>query len=630
MNFTNQLEHIQSKEKAPIIPVRDFFRNPKTSSFQLSPSGEYISYMKPYKNRMNIFVVKKNQLQNGNLKKPSEIVGDASQLTFVEERDIAGYFWKGNETIVYVKDFGGDENYHLFSVNVDSKQERDLTPFADIQAQIINGLEEHEDQLIIGLNIDNKQVHDAYRVNLVTGKLSLVAKNPGNITGWMTDHLGHIRMANVTDGVNTSWLYRDNEEDDFQTMLTTNFKETLSPLFFTFDNKDLYVTSNIDRDKSAIYKYSPNRKETIELVFEHEEVDVSSLTYSKKEQALISVLFTTDRTHRHFVNSSWKSMYEYLKTQVTNQEISIYSLTKNEEEFLFSTHTDCSLGSIYHFERATQKITKIVDRGDWLNSDHLSPMLPFSYEARDGLKIPGYLSFPVGVELKNLPMVVLPHGGPWARDTWGYRPDVQFLTNRGYVVLQMNFRGSVGFGREFWQKSFKQWGKSMQDDITDAVNFVVESGYVNKDKIGIYGASYGGYAVLAGLTFTPNLYQCGIDYVGVSNIFTLLETLPPYWEPMLEMMYEMVGHPVDDKELLTAASPVFHVDKIIAPLLIAQGAKDPRVKKSESDQMVAALKERGIDVPYIVKENEGHGFHNEENRFELFEKIEDFLAQYLK
>ncbi|PCJ21375.1 MAG: S9 family peptidase [Candidatus Cloacimonadota bacterium] len=625
----DQIKYLENKNKAPKIPVRDFFRNPKTSSFQLSPSGEYISYMKPYKNRMNVFFVKKNQLEGGDLESSSQITGEVTQLTFVEERDIAGYFWKGDKTIVYVKDFGGDENYHLFSVNVETKQEIDLTPFDDIQAQIIDGLEELEDQLIIGLNKENKQVHDAYRVNIITGDLKLIAKNPGNITGWLTDHTGQIRMANVTDGVNTSWLYRDSENEDFETMITTNFKETLSPLFFTFDNNDLYVTSNIGRDKSAIFKYNPKSKKTLDLIFEHDEVDVSSLTYSKKEKALISIVYTTDKTHRKFINDSWKKMYEYLKSQIPNQEISIYSLTKDEKQFLFSTHTDRSLGAIYHFDRATKIITKMINRGDWLNPEHLSPMIPFNYEARDGLKIPGYLSFPIGVELKNLPMVVLPHGGPWARDTWGYRPDVQFLTNRGYVVLQMNFRGSVGFGREFWQKSFKQWGKTMQDDITDAVNYVVDLGLVDKERIGIYGASYGGYAVLAGLTFTPELYKCGIDYVGVSNIFTLLETLPPYWEPMLEMMYEMVGHPVDDKDLLVAASPVFHVDKIIAPLLIAQGAKDPRVKKSESDQMVEALKKRGIDVPYIVKENEGHGFQNEENRFELFEKIETFLEKYL-
>tara|TARA_B100000676_G_scaffold127101_1_gene126223 strand:+ start:1 stop:777 length:777 start_codon:yes stop_codon:yes gene_type:complete len=256
-------------------------------------------------------------------------------------------------------------------------------------------------------------------------------------------------------------------------------------------------------------------------------------------------------------------------------------------------------------------------------------MLPIKYTARDGLTIHGYLTLPKGKEHKNLPVIINPHGGPWARDYWGFNPEIQYFANKGYAVFQMNFRGSVGYGRDFWECSFKEWGKSMQDDITDGVNWLIEQGIADKDKIAIYGASYGGYATLAGLAFTPDLYACGVDYVGVSNIFTLLETLPPYWELGRQMMYEMIGNPDTEKELLTAASPLFHVDKIKAPLFIAQGANDPRVKKSESDQIVEALKKRGIDVPYLVKDNEGHGFANEENRFEFYRKMGDFLDLHL-
>jgi dipeptidyl aminopeptidase/acylaminoacyl peptidase len=259
----------------------------------------------------------------------------------------------------------------------------------------------------------------------------------------------------------------------------------------------------------------------------------------------------------------------------------------------------------------------------------MAEMKPIEYKTRDGLTIPGYLTLPKGAQAKNLPTIVLPHGGPWARDVWGYRPDVQFLANRGYAVLQMNFRGSTGYGKKFWSSSFKKWGREMQNDITDGVNYLVKEGITNKDKVGIYGGSYGGYAVLAGLAFTPDVYACGVDYVGVSNIFTLMETIPPYWAPMREMFYEMVGHPEKDKALLTAASPVFHAEKIKAPLMVVQGAKDPRVKKAESDQIVEALKKRGIDVPYIVKDNEGHGFRNEENKMEMYSKMESFLEQHL-
>jgi dipeptidyl aminopeptidase/acylaminoacyl peptidase len=266
----------------------------------------------------------------------------------------------------------------------------------------------------------------------------------------------------------------------------------------------------------------------------------------------------------------------------------------------------------------------------WLNPDQLAPMKSIEYKSRDGLTIHGYLTLPLGREPKNLPAVVIPHGGPWARDTWGYDPEVQFLANRGYAVLQMNFRGSTGYGRKFWEASFKQWGKTMQDDITDGVQWLTKQGVADPKKVAIYGGSYGGYATLAGVTFTPDLYAAAVDYVGVSNLFTFMKTIPPYWKPYLDMFHEMVGDEVKDKELLAATSPALHADKIKTPLLVAQGAQDPRVNKAESDQIVDGLRKRGVDVEYMVKDNEGHGFHNEENKFAFYEAMEAFLAKHLQ
>lgn len=293
------------------------------------------------------------------------------------------------------------------------------------------------------------------------------------------------------------------------------------------------------------------------------------------------------------------------------------------------TFTDRSLGAYYFYDLKSKDFRKLGDVSPWLNDQDLAAMKPIKYQSRDGLTIHGYLTLPKGVPARNLPVVVNPHGGPWLRDSWGYNPEVQFLANRGYAVLQVNYRGSTGYGRKFWEASFKQWGKAMQDDITDGVHWLIKQGIADPKRVGIYGGSYGGYATLAGLTFTPDLYAAGVDYVGVSNLFTFMKAFPPYWKPYLDMVYEMVGHPEKDKELLTAASPVFHTDKIKVPLLIVQGANDPRVNKSESDQMVAALKARGIEVPYIVKDNEGHGFSNEENRFEFYRAMEEFLGKHL-
>jgi dipeptidyl aminopeptidase/acylaminoacyl peptidase len=291
--------------------------------------------------------------------------------------------------------------------------------------------------------------------------------------------------------------------------------------------------------------------------------------------------------------------------------------------------SDRSLGTSYFYDITNDELTKIIERAPWINEDDMSEMKPISYKSKDGIVIHGYLTLPKGLDAKNLPVVINPHGGPWARDFWGFNPEVQFLANRGYAVLQMNFRGSTGYGRKFWESSFKQWGRTMQQDISDGVNWLVSEGIADPKRVAIYGASYGGYATLAGLTFTPELYACGVDYVGVSNMFTFMGTIPPYWKPYLEMFHEMVGNPHSDSISLREVSPVFYVDKIRAPLFIAQGANDPRVNKAESDQVVEALKKRGVQVEYMVKDNEGHGFANEENQFDFYGSMEHFLAKHI-
>jgi dipeptidyl aminopeptidase/acylaminoacyl peptidase len=309
--------------------------------------------------------------------------------------------------------------------------------------------------------------------------------------------------------------------------------------------------------------------------------------------------------------------------------VAVTGMSRAERRVIVRTFSDKSLGACYLYEPSSGRLEKLAELSPWLNEAEMADVQPIRFTSRDGLTIHGYLALPRGARPVNLPILVNPHGGPWARDVWGFDPETQFLANRGVGVLQINFRGSTGYGKAFWEAGFKQWGGKMQDDISDGVHWLVRQGIADPKRIAIYGASYGGYAALAGLAFTPDLYACGIDYVGVSNIFTLLETLPPYWELGRRMMYEMVGDPVKDRELLRQVSPVFHADRISAPLLVAQGANDPRVKKAESDQIVQALRQRGVAVEYIVKNNEGHGFHNEENRFDFYRRMESFLARHL-
>ncbi len=600
----------------PLIPMEDFFRNPEQSGFQLSPNGEYISFMKPWERRMNIFVQK---------------IGaeEAVRVTSATERDIPAYFWSGNDRIVYLQDRGGDENYRLYAVSSDGTESRELTPFENTRVTIVDSLEEQDDFLLIGMNRRDQRLFDVYRLNLATGDLTLLEENPGDIAGWMTDHDGKLRVAVRSDGVNTSLLYRDKEDEPFRNILTTDFRESVSPLFFTFDNKKLYVASNLGRDKSAIFVFDPQTVEHEELLFEHPDVDVSSLFRSRKRKVITGTGFTTDRFRYHFFDEQRAALQKELEERLPDDEVVVASMSRDETKVLVYAGSDRTRGTYFFFDRETKDFRKLAELASWLPKERMAPMKHVSYTSRDGLTIHGYLTLPLGKEPKNLPVVIHPHGGPWVRDGWGFDPQVQFLANRGLAVLQMNFRGSTGYGRAFWEAGFKEWGRSMQDDVTVGVLWLINQGIADPKRVGIYGASYGGYAVLAGLAFTPDLYACGVDYVGVSNIFTLLETIPPYWELGRQMLYEQIGDPEKDKELLKAASPVFHADRITAPLFVAQGANDPRVKKAESDQIVEALRSRGIEVEYMVKENEGHGFRNEENRFDFYRAMERFLATHL-
>ncbi len=600
------------------IPLKDFFKNPTATGYQLSPDGKHIAYVAPYKSRMNIYI------------RPIHSE-ETTRITSIEDRDISGFFWGNNTRILYVRDFGGDENFHILASNIDGSNDVDLTPFDGVRAQIINDLDQDEDHIIIGLNKRNPQIFDPYRLNVNTGDLEMIAENPGNITSWMVDHAGKIRIAIATDGVNESIMYRATEQEEFRIILTTNFRETLAPLFFTFDNQYIYAASNLGRDKSAIIKFDIANNQELEEIYAHPEVDVTELHYSKKKKQLSSIAYTTWKRQFHFLSEERAALQKRFQQKLDGQ-VGIVSYNKNEDILLLRTYSDRSLGAYYIYNSNKDTLQKIAEVSPWLPEGELSEMKPIQYQSRDGLTIHGYLTLPKGLPAENLPIVVNPHGGPWVRDNWGFNPEIQFLANRGYAVLQMNYRGSTGYGRAFWEAGFKKWGLEMQDDITDGVNWLIEKGIADKDKVAIYGGSYGGYATLAGITLTPDVYACAIDYVGVSNLFTFMNTIPPYWEPYRATLYAMVGNPDDpaDHKRMKATSPVYHIDKIKAPLLIAQGAKDPRVAQAESDQMVEALRKNGIDVIYLLKENEGHGFRNEENKFEFYEAMENFLNKYLK
>ena len=602
-------------------PLEDFFRNSDRSGYQISPDGNYFSFLAPYEDRMNIFVQRIG----------SE---DTVRLTSETARSVAGYMWATNERILFMKDTAGDENYQLYGVNLDGSDLRAYTAFPGVRTTVIDDLEDVPNEVIIGMNKRQAEIFDPYRLNLETGELTQLAENPGNWQGYMTDHEGKLRVVTaIVDGVNTQILYREHEEEEFRPVLTTNFKESVDFMEFTPDNRLVYAATNLGRDKVALVLMNPATCEELEHLYAHEQYDVSSISYSRKRKKLLAVYCQGHKDPiRHYFDDEEAAFREHLRSFFEGRRFGITATDKEEQKYLIYVGSDRTRGRYYFYDRAVGSPVLLAELAPWLQEEDMVAMHPVTYTSRDGLTIEAYLSLPhpyTPETAKALPVVVHPHGGPWARDSWGYSAEVQFLCNRGYAVFQMNFRGSTGYGRKFLEASYKQWGQAMQDDITDGVNWLIAQGIADEKRVAIYGASYGGYASLAGLCFTPDLYACGIDYVGVSNLLTFMQTIPPYWRPLLEMMYEQVGDPEKDLEMLTAYSPALQAHLIKAPLFIAQGANDPRVNKAESDQMVEALRARGVEVEYMVKDDEGHGFHNQENRFDFYRAMERFLKEQM-
>lgn len=613
-------------QKAPLldstpkpIPMEDFFKNPEKVSFRISPNGQYISYRAPWRNRMNIFVQK--------------LGGTAvTQVTSDTIRDVGGYFWKGDR-LIYSRDINGDENMIVFSASIDGKDVKALTPQKDVRAGVLDDLHNiagMEQNVMVQMNQRNPQVFDPYLVNVVTGELKPMYDNQENYESWVTDHAGVIRMATRTDGVDQIYYYRASANEPFTEYMRTSFKDSWAPQMFTFDNKNLIVNHNLGgRDKTAIVEWDLAAKKEMRVIHENGEYDMNSVDWSRKRKVLTMATWTGAKSERHFLDKETETLYTKLGANFKGYEFWVYGEDDTETKMLVWAGSDRNPGKYYFYDATTGKLEHLSTACPWLPEEQMAQMIPIQYTSRDGLTIHGYLTIPRGMDPKNLPLVVNPHGGPWARDEWGFNNEVQFLANRGYAVLQMNFRGSTGYGRAFWEKSFKQWGRTMQNDITDGVNWLVKEGTVDPKRVAIYGGSYGGYATLAGITYTPDLYACAVDYVGVSNLFTFMNTIPPYWEPYKKMMYEMVGDPKADSLAMRESSPVFHMNNVKCPLFIAQGANDPRVNKDESDQVVAALKKRGVKVEYMVKDNEGHGFHNEENRFDFYGAMESFLEKHI-
>ncbi|KPJ96662.1 MAG: peptidase S9 [Gemmatimonas sp. SG8_17] len=603
---------------APLIPRETLFGNPEKATPEISPDGDRMAYLAPSDGVLNVWVGHVGQ-------------DDYRPVTHDTERGVRVFSWAHDARhILYLQDAGGDENWRLFSVDLDTGKEADLTPFDSVQVHIVHHDKRHPNELLIAMNRDDERLHDVYWLDLRSGKLELVAKNPGNVASWVVDAAMTVRgaVASTAEG-GFDLLVRDRQETDWRTLLSWDAEDALNsgPVGFTLDGESIYILDSHGVNAAALVKLeiATGHKE---MIAQDPHYDVSDVTVHPDTYEVQMVSFVKARIQHQVVDPTIAEDVAAI-SRLNAGDFGIYNRTHDDNIWLVGFTQDHQPFSYYVYDRSLKEGTFLFYSRPELANYTLTAMEPVSFQARDGRTIQGYLHTPHGAERNNLPMVLNVHGGPWHRDTWGYVPESQWLANRGYAVLQVNFRGSTGFGKDFLNAGDKEWGGRMHDDLVDGVHWAIETGIADPKRIAIYGGSYGGYAALVGATFTPDLFSCAVDIVGPSNLLTFIETIPPYWSTYLAMIHRRVGNPATEADFLRSRSPLFHVDRIKIPMLIAQGANDPRVKQSESEQIVAAMKDKGIDHEYMLFPDEGHGFAKPENRLRFHEAAEKFLAKHL-
>lgn len=608
----------------PLIPRSVLFGNPQRVAPRLSPDGKRLAYIAPDEGVLNVWV---------------RTVGeqDDRAVTRDRERGIRTYFWaQDNRHLLYLQDSGGNENWRIYGVDLETGTMRDYTPFDLVQAQLLQRDKRFPEELLISLNLDNPQVHDVYRLNLRTGETDKVAENPGNFTGWVADADFQVRAAVAANpDASMDLLYRATKDDDWQVLQHWDLEDTLnsSPSHFSEDGRSLFVLESKGANTTQLIKIDLATRQR-EVLAADPRYDASGLFIHQDSYAVQAVSFTRAREDWKILDESIRADFEFL-AGFSQGDFNIVNRDDADKTWLVAFDFADGPIAYYAYDRAGDKartpeaMTFLFEHQPALKDYQLAPMEPVSFTARDGLTIEGYITFPPGAEKKDLPMVLNVHGGPWWRDTWGFHPEAQWLANRGYVCLQVNYRGSTGYGKDFLNAGDREWGGKMHDDLIDAVEWAIANAGVARDKVAIYGGSYGGYAALVGATFTPDVFRCAIDMVGPSSLITLIHSFPPYWSTMLDNFKRRVGDPDSEPEFLQSRSPLFKVDQIRIPLLVAQGANDPRVTQIEAEQIVSALKEKDLPHEYLLFEDEGHGLAKPENRMKFYAAVEAFLARHL-
>jgi dipeptidyl aminopeptidase/acylaminoacyl peptidase len=615
----------------PIIDRELLFGNPEISQAQLSPDGKYLSFQKPWKDTRNIYV-----------KGVDEPFTAAHLLTTESKRPIAGYLWsRDSKYILYVKDNDGDENFNVYAVDPAAKPaagaeappSRDLTGLKGVRVLLYSVPKNDPDVVYIGLNDRDKAWHDLYKLKISTGEKTLMRKNTERIASWEFDEQGNLRLATRSAENGDTEILRV-DADQFAKIYSCNVFESCGVARFQKDGKRAYLETNKGPELNlvALELLDPQTGKT-EMVESDplKRVDLTAPVFSEATEELALTVYQDDHQRRYFRDKGMEADFNWLKEKFPDKEVSRASWTRDEQLWLVAVNSDTEPGQTYLLDRRTHKLTLQYKVREKLPREDLVPMKIVSYKSSDGMEIPAYLTLPKGVQAKNLPAIIFPHGGPWGRDVWGYNPYAQFFANRGYAVLSMNFRGSAGYGKKFIDAGNQEWGRKMQDDVTWGAKYLVAQGIADPKRIGIFGGSYGGYATLAGVAFTPDVYAAAVDLFGPSNLITLLDSIPPYWEAGRQMFYQRMGNPTtpEGKALLVERSPLTSANKIKTPLMIAQGANDPRVNHAESEQIVVALRDRGFPVEYLLIPDEGHGFARPVNNMASIMATEAFFSKYL-
>ena len=616
----------------PLIDREILFGNPEIARAQISPDGKFIAFLKPHKDTLNIWV-----------KRADEPFANARLLTNEPKRPIRSFFWsRDGKFILFVNDQGGNENFNLYAVNPNEQLPsgaevpvaRNLTNSEKVRTIAYNVPRTEPDAIYVGLNERDPAWHDLYKVKISTGERTLIRQNTERLTGWLFDNKDQLRLATRATKSGDKEVLRVDAEGEFTKVYSCSVFETCNPIHFSKDNRRVYMISNkgesVDLMRLVLFDPATGKEEAVESD-PMSRVDLDNAAFSDVTDELVFTVYVDDRQRLYFKDRKLADDYKLLQKKLPNKEISFDSSTTDEMTWLITAFSDTEPGEKYLFDRKSKKLELQYRSREKLPREALAEVKPIRYKSSDGLEIPAYLALPKGLAPKNLPTIILPHGGPWARDGWGYDSMSQYLTNRGYAVLSPNFRGSTGYGKKFLDAGNRQWGDKMQDDLTWGAKYLISQGTSDPKRIGIMGGSYGGYATLAGVTSTPDLYAVAVAIAAPSNLITLLDAIPPYWEAERNRFYQRMGDPTtaEGKAQLMRQSPLTHADKIKTPLLVVQGANDPRVKKREADQVVIALRERGFPVEYLVVPDEGHSIVRPVNRMAMLVLAEKFLAKYL-